>query len=188
MAVLTATLSSWKRFGHFDTTDEDGIDLLVVEGNHPGNLADLESRGTIRPHDVFECLAAYLHAVVVGESLVRAPAGRVARTKQFHASVRYGHVVAYRLTRLHQDHCTIRLGHSLSVKHDFDVPAGRYGVYAQERVARVNKHLFLLFEPGVHLSPVERHISLQEFRALNRCPVGPHRIFGHAVADLDRPE
>jgi hypothetical protein len=53
-------------------------------------------------------------------------------------------------------------------------------------IARMHEHLVVLFEPGVHLVPVERHVILQI--GARRLQVTPGCFLGDAVTDLHGEE
>jgi hypothetical protein len=82
----------------------------------------------------------------------------VAGAKQPDLDVRLGQVEPGHQSGLEQDAWAPAVRHGDAVELDTDMPGALQHVNARVRVARVDVHLLVFFEPRVHRVPVEPHV------------------------------
>ena len=80
-----------------------------------------------------------------------------------------------------------RLCNRVAVDHDANVALARHHIDALVRIARMLEKLLFFFHPLVHFRPIESKVVFQAGRLGARSRITPRRVFGAAIADLDRP-
>src|SRR5713101_4969377 len=79
----------------------------------------------------------------------------------------------------------VRYGHAS--EHDPDMARTRQNIHALVGIACMREDLLILFVPGIHLVPVQGQVALDRWSVGQGTRIAPGRMFGHAVADADRP-
>src|SRR5690348_4424573 len=176
--MLAAGLARPRRVWPLDLlpVHEDLLHSLLEERDEPRDRFHKRQRLWVIPGDIGIDLLAHAQRPIRRFALVGALALGLTRLQQIHAHILDWDVVAHRQTCLEDELRSSRLGYGHARMLDAHLATALACVDQFIRVARMGEGALLLLIPGVHLVPVEGHMTSEVWTIRWRRIVAPCHI------------